>query len=592
MKVLIADCETDNLLKDMTKLHCIQIGDADGNDSIIYRDEAGYAPISEGVARLKAADFYVFHNGISFDYHALNHFLPGSVERHKLIDTLVLARLMNPEERNNSLDAWGERTGVYKGKYKGGYDTWNPEFEAYSIQDIHAGRAVWHAVKHVREWGESAQLEHDVAWAVSEQERNGWTFDEKAAQALDAELRGELADLNAQLQVQFPPLRRITTIIPKRDNKPRGMKTGVPFVSKEWDEPFNPSSRQHIAERLQMAGWRPKEFGKDGTPTVDETVLGSMKFPAAKLMVNYLKAAKKIGMLSDGTNGWLKMVQNDGRIHGRVNPCGAIGGRMTHSKPNVAQADSDPRMRSLWIARPGWVMVGVDAQGLEARILAHFLTPYDGGAYTHRLLHGSKEDASDEHSCNRDAVRAAGFPIDRDGAKTALYALLFGAGDWKLGTGIVENMRGQGLPAPKVPAKEIGVLTRRAISRSMKGLDVLTAKIVQTFKSRGYVTGIDGRHVVLRSTHSALNTICQGNGAVVMKKAIQLLFQQEGHRIGVDWAPCGTIHDELQVEARPDFAENIGAVVASCITQAGEALKMRCPHAGSVHIGANWSCTH
>src|SRR5690242_4745045 len=98
MTVLIGDCESDNLLPDMTRLWCIQLGDADGDDVTVYADQPGFPPIREAIDRLKAADSYVFHNGIKFDMEAINRFHPGTIERHKLLDTLVLCRLMEPEE--------------------------------------------------------------------------------------------------------------------------------------------------------------------------------------------------------------------------------------------------------------------------------------------------------------------------------------------------------------------------------------------------------------------------------------------------------------------------------------------------------------
>src|SRR6202035_5823731 len=129
---------------------------------------------AEGLKRLCKADRLVAHNAICYDVHVLELFHPGTIDRSKVIDTLVLARLADPEQRSHSLQAWGERTGTIKGNFSGPYDVWTKEFADYSRQDIHAGRAVWHAVKHVLDWGESAQLEHDVAWAMNAQERNGF----------------------------------------------------------------------------------------------------------------------------------------------------------------------------------------------------------------------------------------------------------------------------------------------------------------------------------------------------------------------------------------------------------------------------------
>jgi hypothetical protein len=67
------------------------------------------------------------------------------------------------------------------------------------------------------------------------------------------------------------------------------------------------------------------------------------------------------------------------------------------------------------------------------------------------LLNGKSEDGTDIHSANRDALRAANLHVDRTGAKTVLYALMYGAGDWKLAATIVDNLRAQNLRVPKEP---------------------------------------------------------------------------------------------------------------------------------------------
>ena len=54
----------------------------------------------------------------------------------------------------------------------------------------------------------------------------------------------------------------------------------------------------------------------------------------AKLIVDYLTLTKRIAMVKS----WVEAIADDtGRVHGKVNPCGAVTGRMTHSKPNCAQ---------------------------------------------------------------------------------------------------------------------------------------------------------------------------------------------------------------------------------------------------------------
>jgi len=587
VKTVIFDLESDGLLDTVSTVHTLQIGDADATDAVVYTDsKPGYPSIGDGLARLRAADRVVGHHLLGYDFPVMERFYPGTLRREQIYDTLVATRLLDPEERNNTLGSWGERLGVAKGEFKGPWDVLTDEMITYAAQDIVVTRALYHHVEpKLREWGESVQLEHDVAWAIHLQQENGFRFDVPAAQELDATLRGEMAALEAELRKSFPPIAHKS--IAKATNKKIGIVKGQERV--KW-ETFEAGSRHHIARRLQALGWKPQAFGKDSVPTVDEKILAEMPWPEAKLLLKFLRTQKLLGQLSDGKNGWLKMVKPDGRIHGRVNPNGAATGRMTHSNPNVAQADKDPRMRSLWLPREGWKLVGCDADGLELRMLGHYLARLDGGAFVKMLLDGRKEDGSDVHSRNRDAVRAAGFAVDRDGAKTLIYALVYGAGDWKLAATVKDNLRALGLKIPKLPHKEMGLLVRRALAKSMKGIDSLIGQVQQAAK-RGYLIGLDGRHLVVRSDHAALNTLLQGAGAIVMKRALVIFDECHSHDRTL-WGYCANVHDEVQIEATPGVAEGIGQRFAQCITLAGEYYKLRCPLSGAYKVGSNWAETH
>ncbi len=598
METLIADLETDNLLDEMTRIWTLQVGSETGDDVTVYADQPGYEPISVGMARLREAGAVVFHNGIGFDWHVVNRFYPGTLPPQKVIDTLVLARLAYPDEREHSLEVWGNRLKILKGKYTGDFSKFDDELVTYARQDIVVTRALYAKLKAYTEgWGESVALEHRVAWAINAQERNGFLFDTRAAEELYAVLRDEQVIIEAKLQIAFPPIERTEVFIPKVNNKARGYVKGEAFTKRR-TEAFNPGSRKHIAERLESLGWKPKVYGDNGIPTVDEKTLSGLAFPEVAPLLEYLRLQKMIGQLAEGKGAWLKAVKADGRIHGRVNPNGACTGRMSHFGPNVAQADKDPRMRALWIVRRGYRLVGCDAEGLEARMLGHYLHRYDGGSFTEMVVNGDKSKGTDVHSANRDAVRSAGYMIDRDGAKTLLYALMYGAGDAKLGATIKENLRAQGLDRPKVPNKELGKLVRRALAKSMKGIDKLVGDIKAAVKRRGYIIGLDGRHIPVRSEHSALNTLLQGGGAIVMKKALVLFVDEfcanwfpepEG-----DWGLCANVHDEVQMEVRDQngLPAAFGEAFADCIRDAGTALKVRCPLAGAYEVGDNWSQTH
>jgi hypothetical protein len=258
------------------------------------------------------------------------------------------------------------------------------------------------------------KLEHEIQWLMAKQVRNGFPFNEGKAAVLYSTLSQRRADLERELKDFFGSWEvKLTDFIPKRDNKARGYKAGVPVPRSKIVE-FNPSSRDHIADRLQnLYGWKPEKFTDGGKPMVDEVVLSGLAYPPCKLLTEYLLVAKRIAQLAEGAQAWLKLVKK-GRIHGSINPNGAVTGRATHAYPNIAQVPSSSspyghECRELFEIPEGWsALVGADASGLELRCLAHFMAKWDGGAYGDVLLNG------DIHTENQ---KAAGLPT-RNNAKT------------------------------------------------------------------------------------------------------------------------------------------------------------------------------
>lgn len=610
MNILIADSETNGFLsKPDLKLHMIQLGDADSDDCTIYGDfdpalgiAAGLKnpvrPMAEGVARMQAADKIVWQNGIGFDWEVCERFLPGAMRRDQMLDTLVMARLAFPTTRDHSLRGWGARLGVPKDTYAGNYSTVDTELLTYSEQDIHAGRALFNHVKHVMTWGSSCDLEHEVQWALIAQERNGFRLDVKAAEDLCIDLRVQQAALEAQFQTAFPPLIRQTFIIPKVNNKTRGYVKGERCLAKEWLEPFNPASRQHIAERLVLAGWKPTEFGAAGDPTVDEETLARLPYPEAKLLTEHAKVSKILGAISDGKSGYLRLVDKDDRLHGRVNGCGARTRRMSHSKPNSANVGKKGGERKLFIPRAGWKLVGCDGEGIQLRVVSHYLWPYDGGQLAERIVKGRKEDGTDAHSMNWKALEhlVVKPPVDRlaarEGAKTTVYAKMFGSTAAGLAYTFKDACAEAGVNPVKMGHYKLGDAVNRALSVGMYGLDKLEKKAGELVDKQGYITGLDGGLIYCNQARLALVTLCQGGEAVIMKLALALFMRKHGHLHGTYFGLCANVHDEVQFEAHPDYADMLGKSFADCITQAGLDLGVRCHMAGKHIVGNSWQETH
>lgn len=438
MTTLIADVEADGLLDTITKIHCISIEeDVPGAEKTTYADYPGYPSISDGLRRLRDAERIVFHNGLGYDLFALNAVYPGTVRFEQVVDSLVLGRMRDPESRKLNLADIGESIGIAK-----------IENEDWSVFTPHMGERcevdigiTGHFVRDLRKgWKhskESVQAEHQVALVISLQEQNGFPFDVVKAQKLEAELREEQLDIETRLQEEFPPLwvalggkscnsviyPRLSKTIPVKVPKSGDIKTKSGTVSKTpyvKDAPFtpvscvtfNPGSRQHISARLRMAGWKPRKFTASGEAKLDEDTLFEVEtlYPEAAGIARYLRVGKQLGQLADGDNAWLKLCKEDkegvSRIHGRVNPCGTQTHRMAHFAPNVAQADAkDPRMREPFQARPGWKLVGADADAIEACGLAHYLASYDGGAFIKHVSEGDKDAGTDIHTRNLKMLR-------------------------------------------------------------------------------------------------------------------------------------------------------------------------------------------
>ncbi len=300
---------------------------------------------------------------------------------------------------------------------------------------------------------------------------------------------------------------------------------------------------------------------------VDETILAGVEdIPQAQLISEYLTVQKRIALVSS----WIEAVNVDtGRVHGYVNSNGAVTGRMTHSKPNVAQVPSSHspygvESRSCWIAAEGYSLVGMDASGLELRMLAHYM---NDEKYTSEILDG------DIHTAN---MLAAGL-TDRSQAKTFIYAYLYGAGDEKIGS-IVGGGRAEGA---KLKAKFLENTPALAVLR----VDV------EKQAMKGNIEGLDGRRLIIRSSHAALNTLLQSAGAIVMKKALTLL-DHYAKLWGIRYRFVGNIHDEIQTEVEIGKEDVFGRLAVSCIQAAGTHFNLNCPLDGEYKVGKTWASTH
>ena len=606
---LIFDCETNGLLKDTTKIHSLVIYDTEKDklfsctdNNYIYGFLEAYAPsIKEGLDILAGADEIAGHNIVKFDLPALQKLYPEFQPKGKIFDTLLMSKLVYPDvgekdDRNirkglfpkklrgrYSLKAWGYRLKEYKGDYCEQEDCWaewSSDMQRYCEQDVMVTKKLFDLLKSKNISEKAIEIEHKFAKIIGLQEQRGVCFDKQKAIELAGRLIQEKENAERELKLAFPNEIREETFIPKVNNKTKGYIKGQPFV-KRVEVEFNPSSRQMLAERLiKKYGWKPTKLSPTGLPVIDEEVISELKYPEAPLLQRYFLVTKTLGQLAEGKNAWLKL-EHDSVIYGGVDTIGAVTGRCTHNSPNLAQVPAGhsafgKECRELFKARNGFRFIGCDASGLELRMLAHYMNDED---YTYEILHG------DIHTANQNA---AGLPT-RDNAKTFIYGFLYGAGDAKIGA-----ITGKG----SAEGKSI----KSKFLRSLPKLEKLTKGVKQKISERGYLKGLDGRILKVREQYKGLNVLLQSAGAIVMKKALCILYDdcvQKGwikdrYYLSEDNLIYFVlnIHDEYQAEVKPEIAEEYKVMAVEAIKKAGEYFNMRCPLDGEAKEGDNWHETH
>ena len=508
---------------------------------------------------LENCDLIIMHNGISFDAQVLKTVWKVTMKLSQVCDTLVLSRLLNPSrEGGHSLEAWGERLGFPKGNFSDWEGGATQQMEEYCIQDTLVTKKLFmHLMDEVKFEGfseRSITLEHNVQAIITQQEKNGFKFNLSEALHLLAELKAKLDAIQVEMQRIFPP----------RVESGRISKLGKPL--KDIVTPFNPGSRKQIGERLIEKGWKPQVFTEGGQAKVDETTLEGIDIPEAKAIAEFLMLQKRIAQIES----WVDALGDDDRVHGRVITNGAVTGRMTHHSPNMAQVPNSgspygEECRNLWTVEKGNSLVGIDASGLELRMLAHYM---NDNAYTTEVVSG------DIHTANQ---KAAGLET-RNQAKTFIYAFLYGAGAAKIGSVVGGS------------AKEGQRLIDSFLQNTPK-LKALREKVARIFAKEAKLPGLDGRKLLVRSEHSALNTLLQGAGAIVMKEALVILTKRlTKEKIWFKFV--ANVHDEIQTECRIEDAEKIGRYGVEAIEQAGKSFNMNCPLTGEYKIGTTWKHTH
>lgn len=634
--MIILDLETDGLLDTLTQVFCAVAYDTQTHEYTQFSPKT----IHNLPTFLDSVKAMSCQNGIGFDLKVLKK-IYNYEYKGQYVDTLLLSRILWPDLENiqyqdekgntkttrhpHSVEAWGIRFGIAKPVIED-YATYTPETLHRCKEDVKIQAELYkHIQKTIREsavrdsrtankWDTIIAMEQKVWNLLEASSDRGWQFDLELGYKLVEELDQKVKEIEGKL---IPVLPKRCLQLTKTESgatkcyKADGTYTKAaedwfknsPFTNKNnhiigamgdfckvrFDD-FNIGSSDQVKTYLLTNGWEPKEWNfkkdKHGKPVRDERrqmikmspkipktaedwdeIANSIGNPDIALLAERNKASHRRSQIQ----GLIDNVRMDHRIEAQANTCSTNTARMTHRiVVNIPKADPKiyygTQMRSLFTASPGMVLVGADASALEARCEAHYVFPYDEAAAL-ELIQG------DIHSLNAEI-----FQTTRNIAKNGKYAILYGCSPQKLAATIGKPLK---------MATEI----YDSYWNGNPALKQLKEDLEKEHEQYGYLIGIDGRPLTIRYKHAIINTLFQSCGAIAIKYA--LCYLDRGLRnMNLDAKLLGVFHDEMQLECKPEIAEQVGEIAKQSLKEAGKHLKLNVELDGEYKIGHNWAETH
>lgn len=645
---LILDLEANGLYHSATTIWCICAKDVDTGEKYEWTIEyvgKYFNKFEEDI--LYSASELVGHNIINYDLPLLKklwNWEPN--ENTKITDTLVMSRLANPDRPKppgytgksgpHGLDAWGYRSGSRKLHHEE-WSVFSPAMLRRCRQDVEINHFVYRTVsEELKEFSnDSIELEHNIARIITEQEIHGIRFDKDRAERYIEDLTRRIEEIDMEV---IPKLPKELEVIGAPILNPF-LKTGkYRKVTKEWidaesfnkrDErivegpftrvrfnSFDIGSISKVKQYLLDNGWKPdswnfsKTTGERTSPKLEGEFAGIdgevPKIVKERITLRHRRsqiegwvrdAVPDTGVRLDSQNH-ISICDKDSptydywKLYAGANPLGAPTGRMYHNTVvNIPKASTDKetgelcwdveeqgviygtQMRSLFIPREGFVIAGHDIVGVELRMLAHYMNDEE---FTKELLSG------DIHTYNQ---IKAGLPT-RAAAKTFIYALIYGAGNEKIGSIVGGDGRD-------------GLDIKESYFSQLPKLRLFVEKVKRA-AGKGYIRGLDGRKLWCRreedgrvNRRAAPNLLLQGAAAIVHKKGCEILWKEVKER-GI-WAhKILDMHDEGQSEVRnlPEHIEPYKELAVNSIVKAGEYYKLNIPLAAEVKVGINLAETH
>jgi DNA polymerase-1 len=641
LKIATFDCEANGLLDEADTIWCVVI--KDHSDGQIY----SYGPdrIPDAIVHLSSFDALIGHNSIAYDFPLLRK-LYGWEYAGEKIDTLLMSRMQRPERKlppmcknklagPHSVEAWAYRIGEDRKLEHEDWSEFSEAMLARCVRDCELQYKIYLALLEEgagEGWERAHKLNHKLFHYLQLQEEYGWLVDRKWFEFCIRVLDRYIAAIDRKVVPQLPLVTEIEET--KKDGewgwvKRPFTKSGdysemvrrffnrdtdgcsetesIQYVSGPFSRisfrPVDLNSNQETKDFLLAQGWEPQEWntnneGKRTSPKLSKTdPFDGITSGLGRLIARRVQARHRKSQIE----GWLDAIRPDGRISAQVGGV-ATTGRLKHKTiVNVPNADSffGKQMRKGFTCQPGWVLVGCDSAGNQMRQLIGRMKALDGIGdieFEKAELTGDKANGTDLHSVNQ---RRAGLAT-RTMAKNFFYGcVLFGAGDRKT----AKIMGGATLDQARAKKEEFLnalPLLKRLLEEEQekwrKTANKWWDKKSQKWRyENGYITGLDGRPILVQYEKDILVYYLQSDEAIQMAAAYCVLhkwLEREGYRWKDDYGFVIWMHDEYVIECRKEISEHVAKLASRAIAWAGEYFRIQCSHAGESKIGKNWYEVH
>lgn len=620
MNIVTGDIEANGFLDTATRIWCAVFKDhSTGKITRFVTDDNGEFDAAALCNFLDSVQYLAMHNGLGYDLPLIEK-LYGYKYKGTIYDTLIVSRLLRPNRVDgHSVEAWGKKFGLYKQEHED-WTKFSEDMLRRCERDVEIQHRIYLTLQEEAKqgkWNNAIRLTHKLFQYLYRQERYGWKVDVDHMDNCISVLDRWISYIDRAIASYLPLVVEVNEVkkngeygyVRKPFKKDGSLAGSALDYYNHYDEygsvlvgPFSRisfrrvdlDSNKELKEMLLRFGWEPAEWNldKDGKRTSPklskDDPFNGIKGSIGRLIARRVQCKQRKAIIE----GWKTVVREDGRIPSVVTGI-ATTGRAKHTNiVNVPRAGSffGKWMRRIFIAKPGWVLVGTDSDGNQMRMLAARMGDED---YKNTILNGDKKKGTDQHSVNQ---RILGLD-DRDTSKTFFYGVVFGASDTKAGK-IVGDTREKGKELKErlfsgLPALRnlINKLTEEWRKNAKK---VFNKKYNRMEYSDGWFTGLDGRPIYCESEHAVLVYALQSDEAIMMSAAYVMFNKKmdDKYKFGEDWGCVCWYHDEWTAECKPEIAEDVANIAKACIKWAGEFYKINCPHAGDSKIGKNWADIH